>query len=349
MPDKEIPEFNGGVEDPTPADTAKIPHQTITGNSARFTMWGTIKSLLAALFAGKTYEKNLSNTTPAPPAGSTNIQWQADTSTPPNISGYVSGSAIAPTVPHNSLQGYEADRHVAHTGISANAGTGIQVSGDHVSGHSYSLNPAYIGQFDDDLPAAPSGAINSIWQETGAGPVTISSHVDFRGNPRLFSMFIPCSAMKPTVTSPPEKVDFEGGTEGVNAICYDFDAASTELLTFLFNVPTEFFNFSTYKFQPVWMNATTPGTGNVVWQSSAVAIANDEPFDAATGTIQTSTDAFIASGDKHVGPESAAITPAGGAIATADTIYFTFGRYGADAGDTYNQDARLIGVIVTFQ
>jgi hypothetical protein len=32
---------------------------------------------------------NLNNTTPAPPAGKTNVEWQGDSSTPRNVSAYL--------------------------------------------------------------------------------------------------------------------------------------------------------------------------------------------------------------------------------------------------------------------
>lgn len=105
MPDKEIPEFNGGVETPTPADTAKFPHQTVVGNAAKFTSWLNIKTILSSLFAGKTYETEISGTTPAAPANSFLAQPQNTGTTPDIISLYVERTQIEGIARLASLQG----------------------------------------------------------------------------------------------------------------------------------------------------------------------------------------------------------------------------------------------------
>ena len=68
-------------------------------------------------------------------------------------------------------------------------------------------------------------------------------------------------------------------------------------------------------------------------------------MDAAFGTAVTATDTFLTSGDLHESGETSAATPSG-TWAKEDTLVVQVYRDANAAGDTYTQDARLIGVRV---
>jgi hypothetical protein len=72
-----------------------------------------------------------------------------------------------------------------------------------------------------------------------------------------------------------------------------------------------------------------------------VCISNDDAMNATFGTVQTSSDVFIAQGDLHVGPESTSIT-IGGNPAIGDLVMFEISR--VVGSDNMTGDARLIGI-----
>jgi hypothetical protein len=75
----------------------------------------------------------------------------------------------------------------------------------------------------------------------------------------------------------------------------------------------------------------------------AVALSNDDNFDTAYGTAQTSTDTGGTTDDIYVAPESSAITIAG-TPALGDVTHFRVGRVVANGSDTLAVDARLHGM-----
>jgi hypothetical protein len=101
----------------------------------------------------------------------------------------------------------------------------------------------------------------------------------------------------------------------------------------------------TVTFIPYW--TATSGSGNVIFGMRAVAVSNDDTLDAAFGTAQTSTDTLLATGDLHIGPESAAITIAG-TPQENDLVTFEVYRDGDNGSDTFSGTAELIGVKVIY-
>lgn len=298
-------------------------------------------------YAQDSFEASLSNTTPSPPATGVNVLWQETGAAPNVISGYINAPDLHSKLDHDSISGFVANEHVDHSAVSISAGTGLDGGGDLTTSRTLSLDSSYIGQFDDDAPAAPAGAVNVKWQETGSGPTTISAYLDVRGTPGLFGFFLPAEAMTPNTTGGPARAQLETSSEGINVVGLDFDAASTEIASVQLGIPSMFL-FTSYTAQFLWTTAATAGTGNVVWATDARVYSNDDAIDQAMGTAQTATDAFIADGDVHLAAATSAVTPAGGTPAVGDLVVMQFARLGANGSDTYTQDARLLGVYIEF-
>lgn len=121
---------------------------------------------------------------------------------------------------------------------------------------------------------------------------------------------------------------------------WDFDAASIEAVYFTLGMPSSW-NEGTVTFVPVW--TASSGSGDVIWSLLCVARGNDDAIASAAGASVTSTDTLIATGDLHRGPQSSALT-IDGTPAANDVIFCFFRRVANDGGDTFNADAKLIGI-----
>lgn len=124
----------------------------------------------------------------------------------------------------------------------------------------------------------------------------------------------------------------------------DFDQTTQEFAAVLIKLPKRW-NIGTMTFRPLWTAAS--GTGGVVWSLAALAIGDDDTLDAAYGTAQTSPDTLLSTNDLHLGPASSAITAAG-TPAAADVLALQIKRVPADAADTLNADAKLLGIVLSW-
>ena len=91
-----------------------------------------------------------------------------------------------------------------------------------------------------------------------------------------------------------------------------------------------------------WTEAASATAHDVVWEFEILALADGDTLDTAVGTAITVTDT-VTSGTIRFSPETAAITPSGTA-AKQDWLYVQVSRKAADASDTLDVDAHLIGV-----
>ena len=153
--------------------------------------------------------------------------------------------------------------------------------------------------------------------------------------------------MTPRTTNGATSGTQELPTNDINLDYFDFDAATDEAVQVAFMMPDDW-DLSTVKFKFIWTDATTAGTGTVVWAVRAVATSNDDALDAAWGTPKGVSDAFIASGDNHTSSATTALT-IGGTPALGDLVVFEFYRDADNGGDTYTQDARLLNVTMQYK
>lgn len=153
------------------------------------------------------------------------------------------------------------------------------------------------------------------------------------------TMWVPAGAMTPRVTNGPANATTESTTNDVMNKLLDFDKTTSEAAQFAVAFPKSW-DRGTVSFIPVWTAAAGTATQTMIWSLAGVALADDDAIDTAFGTAVTSSDALIATGDIHVGPESAAVTIAGSPAAN-ELVYFLIAR---DTSDTLDADARLIGI-----
>lgn len=119
-----------------------------------------------------------------------------------------------------------------------------------------------------------------------------------------------------------------------------FDTASDEYASTGFWLPKSY-NASTATFRPIWTAAS--GSGTVCFALQARVFANDDAFDQAFGTEQTSTDTLITALDMHEGPASSAITFGG---TPAKERYLSLQIYRDVSADTLGVDALFLGLIL---
>ena len=156
-------------------------------------------------------------------------------------------------------------------------------------------------------------------------------------------IYVPASAMYGATTSGAASGQIETTTNKVNVKVLDFDKDADESAHFAIPSPL-YWDASTVTVTPYW--TTTAGTtGTVVWSIAAMSFANDDALDQAYGTAVTSTDTFILASDVHIAPTTAAIT-VGGTPTAGDWVQFKILRDISE--DTLDNDARLLGVRVTF-
>lgn len=188
---------------------------------------------------------------------------------------------------------------------------------------------------------------NVVAGSAGAGALT-----NFSSNPRLFMgplaedwpigrqcIPVPAGAMTANTTSGAASGTFETTTNKMMGVTFDFDATASEAVQFAIPMPDSW-DEGTVTFKPVWSHPATTTNFGVVFEMSARAFSNDDAYDAAFGTGQTSTDTGGTTDDIYEGPESAAITIAGSPVA-GDLVVFKIARLPAKASDTMAVDARL--------
>lgn len=157
------------------------------------------------------------------------------------------------------------------------------------------------------------------------------------------AIWIDAGAMRPKVTNGAGFSDYDSGTNDFTLRCADFDTTTQEYAHFKMAMP-DIWNESTVTFKPYWTNTAGLTTETVVFSLAGAAFSNDDGINGtAFGTVQTSTDTWLAQNDLHVGPESSAITIAG-TPAAGDLVVFEVSR--VVGSDTMTGDARLIGLML---
>jgi hypothetical protein len=158
------------------------------------------------------------------------------------------------------------------------------------------------------------------------------------------NIWIPASEWIPRTTNGCGINSLESTTNRVNYDVLEFDPAAVEYAQAMVVLPNNW-NAGTVTAKFHWTAAS--GSGDVVWQLSGRAYANDDAIDQATGTVQSSTDTLTAANDLDISPATSAITLAGTA-ANGNPVVFELSRNATAGGDTLGTDARLIGVEITY-
>lgn len=154
------------------------------------------------------------------------------------------------------------------------------------------------------------------------------------------TIWVSASAMQPPVTNGATV----GSTEGANFSyrTLDFTSANNKIAYFNVAMPKSW-NLGTITFIPYWVASAGTAAQTCTWSLNAVGISDNDTFDSAPGTAQTSADSFISTSVLHVGPESAAITVAG-TLAAGDLVEFKISR----TAGTLTGDGKLVGIKILY-
>jgi len=160
------------------------------------------------------------------------------------------------------------------------------------------------------------------------------------------TIWIPGSALSPTVSAPAQSVQIEttAGRPDISALA--FDASTEEASQFLVAMPKSW-NLGTITAQFYWSHPATTTNFGVVWGIKAVAISDDDTIDVAYGTAQTVTDTGGTTNDLYVTAETSAVTISG-SPAAGDLVALRIYRVAANGSDTLAVDARLLGVKIYY-
>lgn len=157
------------------------------------------------------------------------------------------------------------------------------------------------------------------------------------------TIWIPAGAMYSDVTSPASCGDtYDSGSNDLTLKVCAFDTGATEeRADFVVAFPKNW-NESTVTAEFFWTN-TAGASSSVAWEMGCVAVSNDDTLNATLGSTVVTVDAWIATNDLHVSPESSAIT-CGGTPAEADQVFFRINRDTSNGSDAMAGDALLTGV-----
>lgn len=249
-------------------------------------------------------------------------------------------------------------------GVTGNSGLIANLDATGVASGSYRFDGTTTGTFPTGVAAADTGIIET-WRETSSSavmwlyPDATPDRAFFRrmaastwGSWRQVylatasgstqTIWLPAGSFTSTTTNGAAYASQELATNDVMVAGYDFSASDRQNVQTMIAMPKSW-NESAVTAQVLWKDATTAGAGDVIWGVQCLAVGNDDAMDAAFGSGITSTDTFIAAGDLHIAPTTAAIT-ASGSPAEGDLLIVQVYRDAAEGGDTYTQLARFIGV-----
>lgn len=148
--------------------------------------------------------------------------------------------------------------------------------------------------------------------------------------------------MWPRATSGAGEGTYDSGSNDVTVKTLDFDTTTQEYAHFCIGMPKGW-NESTVTFQAYWTNTGGASTQTVVFSLAGRAVSDDDAINGAFGTVQTSSDTWLAQNDLHISPESSAIT-IGNTPAENDMVFFEVSR--VVGSDNMAGDAILLGIKV---
>lgn len=218
----------------------------------------------------------------------------------------------------------------------------IAGAGSLVAGAAYQFTFSARGPAGTGDVTGPNGGVVDghavVWDATtgkliktaGAAPMLQGRH----------SIWVPAAAMIGGTSPPLNTVAL-----GSNAIrTLDFDDTALEAVIFSIAMAKSWDEGDLF-FQPYWTAAS--GSGSVAWFFAAHAASDDDTLSFNFSVFSGSGDAFIAANDLHIGGLGSGITPSG-TPAAGDLVTIQVGRDPTNAGDTFTEDAKLIGVMVFY-
>lgn len=126
--------------------------------------------------------------------------------------------------------------------------------------------------------------------------------------------------------------------------CLDFDPSTQQFAQFTLKMPKSW-NVGTVNANFTWAQANTTTNFGVVWALEAVAISNNDTFDAAFGTAQQVASTGGTNNTIYITANTPNITIGGSPVAE-DLVVFQVKRVPADGSDTMATNAHLLGVML---
>lgn len=166
------------------------------------------------------------------------------------------------------------------------------------------------------------------------------------GGPSTQTVYLPASALLPTITNGANAVYSETTTNKNIISGMAFDAATLEHAQFSIVMPKSW-NLGTVAAKFHWKHGATTTNFGVTWALEAVAVGNDDALDVAFGTEQIIADVGGTTNDLYTTASTPALTIAG-TPAEGDYVNFQVYRDVADAGDTMAADAVLLGITLLY-
>lgn len=163
-------------------------------------------------------------------------------------------------------------------------------------------------------------------------------------------VWIPAAAMTPDPTAGPTAVT-EQYTAAAGRATYDgfdFDPSITQFLNFTWAPPDEMDDTQDILVKAFWTTGAVAGTGNVQWGFAVGEIGDNETLNQLVALSSLVVDSFQTDDALHIAPK-AAFTWTSGQTAIANMGLFSIARNAAGGSDTYDQNARLLGVKIQYK
>lgn len=239
-----------------------------------------------------------------------------------------------------SLFTIDTTANTSSAGLKNNLAASAAPTANDDSGTGYSVASNWIDTTNDNsYICVDATATSAIWKQTN---ISVQDAVDAVTGKQ--TIWVPAGTMTPLTTNGAEPGQDEIIAGNPESIYLAFDGTTAEHAQFAVAFPKGW-DEGTITYQVFWTGAT--GTGDVVWEMSSVALANDDAISTAYGTAIEVIDSFIAADDIHVTTESTALTIAG-SPGENELVYFKTSRDPAHASDTKAEDAKLLGIKLFF-
>jgi collagen type VII alpha len=190
-------------------------------------------------------------------------------------------------------------------------------------------------------PTGPTG-VTGATGPTGPTGVTGATGATGPAGTGKNALWVPAAVMWPRATNGAGEGTYDSGANDVTIKTLDFDTTTQEYAHFVVAMPKSW-NEGTVTFVPYWTNTGGSSTQTVVWSLAGRALGDSDAINGTFGTVQTSTDTWLAQNDLHIGPESSAIT-IGNSPAQNDLVPFEISR--VVGSDNMAGDALLIGIML---
>jgi hypothetical protein len=209
----------------------------------------------------------------------------------------------------------------------------------------WAANPAANDTFELFVPST-----NLLFTNTTSTTVQSinSTSMSVAGNNMVGrqARWIPAGAMEVRTDSAiPERGFMESTNSEIWFETLDFDQTTEEFAYFTWTIPKSW-DGGGLKFVPVWSHGAATSYG-VTWRLLNRSYGDSDALSTSIGNDIRVDDTGGTTNHIYIGPESANVTLQG-TPATDELVVFRLSRYPADAADTLNTDARLIGITLYY-